>query len=74
MHAKPAPTDPQHPPAGRVDRVETRVRYGETDKMGVVHHAHTFTYFEMGRTEYMRSLGIAYRELEASGTMLVVAD
>lgn len=51
-----------------------RVRYGEVDRMGVVYHAHYLAYVEVGRTEYLRSLGTAYREVEEAGTLLVVAD
>ncbi|QDU59238.1 Acyl-CoA thioester hydrolase YbgC [Planctomycetes bacterium Pan216] len=50
-----------------------RVRYFETDQMGVVHHANYFVYFEMGRTEALRATGIDYRSLEKRGYMLVVA-
>lgn len=42
----------------------TRVRYPETDRMGVAHHTHHFVWFELGRTELMRDLGCAYGELE----------
>ena len=41
-----------------------RVRYPETDRMGVVHHSHYLVWFEMGRTELMRELGVPYGELE----------
>lgn len=41
-----------------------RVRYPETDRMGVVHHTHYFTWFELGRTELMRELGVPYGRLE----------
>lgn len=58
----------------RVHELEVRVRYAETDKMGVVYHAHYFLYFEMGRTEYMRSAGVTYRDLEARGVYLVVVE
>src|SRR5439155_14758658 len=51
-----------------------RVRYGEVDRMGVVYHAHYLPYFEAGRTEFFRSLGHAYRDVEESGMLLVVAD
>jgi len=49
-----------------------RVRYGETDQMGVVHHGNYALYLEMARTEWLRSLGVSYRDMEASGTMLPV--
>ena len=59
-----------------IDRheIEIRVRYAETDRMGLLHHVNYFTYFEVGRTELLRSRGIAYRDLEDSGTLLVVVD
>jgi len=47
-----------------VTRVDVRVRYSETDRMGVAYHGHYFVWFEMARTELMRELGCAYRELE----------
>ena len=50
-----------------------RVRYAETDPMGVVHHACYFVYFEMGRTELLRAGGHRYRDLEAAGVLFVVA-
>lgn len=51
-----------------------RVRYAETDRMGLLHHANFFIYFEMGRTELLRARGLSYRELEDSGALLVVID
>ncbi|MEK6246876.1 MAG: acyl-CoA thioesterase [Planctomycetales bacterium] len=53
-------------------QIEIRVRYSETDAMGRLHHAHFLNYFEMGRTEQLRSLGQTYREFEESGLLLVV--
>jgi acyl-CoA thioester hydrolase len=54
--------------------INVRVRYAETDRMGLLHHANYFVYFEMGRTEMLRSRGISYREIEDSGHFLVVID
>ncbi len=51
-----------------------RVRYRECDPMGVVYHTHYLDYFEAARTEGLRSLGIAYRELEASGIIMPVVE
>jgi acyl-CoA thioester hydrolase len=51
-----------------------RVRYGEVDRMGVVYHGHYLVYFELGRTELLRSLGSTYREVEEAGTLLVVVE
>ena len=53
--------------------IEIRVRYAEVDAMGVLHHSRYWVYFEMGRTELLRSMGVAYRDLEASGILFVVA-
>lgn len=52
--------------------LELRVRYRECDPMGVVHHTVYPTWFEMGRTELLRSMGGCYRDLEAAGIFLVV--
>jgi acyl-CoA thioester hydrolase len=52
--------------------IELRVRYQETDAMGLLHHANYFTYFEMGRTELLRANGRSYRDMEAEGLFLVV--
>ncbi|TVZ55196.1 acyl-CoA thioester hydrolase [Lutibacter sp. Hel_I_33_5] len=49
-----------------------RVRYGETDQMGVVYHGNYAQYFELGRTELLRSLGITYKDMELGGIMLPV--
>ncbi|WP_299521967.1 thioesterase family protein [Winogradskyella sp.] len=53
---------------------ETRikVRYGETDQMGVVYHANYAVYFEVGRTEWLRQFGLSYSAMEADGIMLPV--
>lgn len=52
-----------------------RVRYAETDKMGVVYHANYLVWFEIGRTEYCRAKGITYRDMEEQdGAYLVVAE
>ena len=50
--------------ATRVSKTTTRVRYPETDRMGVAHHSHFFVWFELGRTELMRQAGCAYGVLE----------
>ncbi|MEM6893405.1 MAG: thioesterase family protein [Bacteroidota bacterium] len=49
-----------------------RVRYGETDQMGVVYHGNYAQYLEMGRVEWLRALGITYRSMEENGIMLPV--
>ncbi|MGL6225822.1 MAG: acyl-CoA thioesterase [Thermoguttaceae bacterium] len=52
--------------------VQIRVRYEETDQMGVVYHGNYFTYFEIGRTELLRSRGITYKDMEDQGVFCVV--
>jgi acyl-CoA thioester hydrolase len=52
--------------------IQIRVRYAETDPMGCLHHSHYFTYFEIGRTELLRSQGWTYREIEERGNFIVV--
>ncbi len=54
--------------------VPIRVRYNETDQMGIVHHSNYIFYYEVARTELMRSLGTSYREMEERGTLLVIRD
>ena len=51
-----------------------RVRYAETDQMGVVYYANYFVWFEVGRAELLRSLGWSYREMEHAGVTLPVID
>jgi acyl-CoA thioester hydrolase len=51
-----------------------RVRYAETDAMGIAHHSSFLLWMEMGRTEFMRSFGFTYRELESLGVMLPVVE
>ena len=54
------------------NETEIRVRYGETDQMGVVYHANYAVYFEVGRTEWLRQFGLSYSRMEAEGIMLPV--
>jgi acyl-CoA thioester hydrolase len=51
-----------------------RVRYAETDKMGVVYYANYFVWFEVARTDLLRSLGWSYREMEQAGISLPVIE
>ena len=53
---------------------EFRVRYSETDQMGVVYHAEYLVWCEVGRTDFIRALGLPYSELERQGTALAVAE
>lgn len=49
-----------------------RVRYAETDKMGIVHHANYLVWFELGRSEFCRAKGFSYREMEEKDNALMV--
>ncbi|MBN2347281.1 MAG: acyl-CoA thioesterase [Bacteroidales bacterium] len=53
---------------------KVRVRYNETDRMGYLHHGVYPAYFEIGRTEMLRSLGMSYREMEDDGIVLPVSN
>ncbi len=54
------------------DEIQLRVRYGETDQMGIVYHGNYAQYFEIGRTEWLRKFGFSYKQMEADGIMLPV--
>ncbi|MEL0456832.1 thioesterase family protein [Flavobacteriaceae bacterium SZ-1-7] len=56
----------------KFDEIQIRVRYGETDQMGVVYHGNYALYLEMGRIEWLRKLGISYKLMEENGIMLPV--
>ena len=51
-----------------------RVRYGETDQMSYAYHGNYAAYFEMGRTEWLRKLGVSYKKMEEDGIMLPVIN
>ena len=57
-----------------VGATELRVRYAETDQMGIAHHANYLIWCELARTDFMRDLGVRYRELEEGGLLLPVVD
>lgn len=54
--------------------VDFRVRYAETDQMGVVYHSEYLVWCEIGRTEFIRALGLPYSEMERRGALLAVVD
>jgi acyl-CoA thioester hydrolase len=54
--------------------LEEKVRYSETDQMGIAHNKNYFEWFEIGRTEYCRQKNIPYKEIEAQGFYLVVVE
>jgi acyl-CoA thioester hydrolase len=61
------------PPA--INETKLRVRYAETDQMGVVYHSNHFIWFEVGRVELLRQLGFSYRDMESNdGRFIAVAE
>lgn len=60
--------------SGRVSASTVRVRYAETDKMGVVYYANYLVWFEVGRTDWLRDTGWTYRAMEADGFLLPVIE
>ena len=52
----------------------TRVRYKDTDQMGIAHHSNYIVWYEVGRTDLCREAGLTYREIEERGFLLVVVE
>ncbi|HRG25314.1 MAG TPA: thioesterase family protein [Chitinophagaceae bacterium] len=57
-----------------ITETKIRVRYAETDQMGVVYHSNFFPYFESARTESIRELGFTYADMEKMGVIMPVVD
>lgn len=57
-----------------INDARVRVRYQETDQMGVVYHGNYYTWFEVGRAEFFRSLGYTYKKLEQEGIIMPVIE
>jgi acyl-CoA thioester hydrolase len=77
MASRSSQADPElvRNPEGRtVNRTQMRVRYAETDRMGIAYNAHYLTWFEVGRTEFMRAAGLPYREVEERGHNLPLVE
>jgi len=55
-------------------QIQVRVRYSETDQMGVVYHGSYVPYFEIGRVEWLRNKGVSYKSLEESGIALPIVS
>ena len=55
-------------------KTTVRVRYGDTDKMGFVYNANYFRWFEIGRSEMFRSMGISYKSIESKGFFLPLSE
>ena len=58
----------------RVVETPLRVRYSETDRMGIVYHANYVVWFEIGRTEWCRAAGVPYRAMEDAGLLILVTS
>lgn len=57
-----------------ITQSKVRVRYAETDQMGVVYHSHYFQYFEVARAEAIRELGFTYADMEKTGVIMPVIE
>lgn len=58
-------------PGPTFNETRVRVRYAETDQMGVVYHANHFVWFEIGRVELLRQLGFSYKDMEAADNCFI---
>jgi len=58
----------------RVVETEVRVRYAETDAQGIVYYSNYFVWFEVGRVDYFRELGLSYADLEREGLCFLIAE
>jgi len=58
----------------KTHEIQVRVRYSETDQMGVVYHANYVPYFEIGRVEWLRAKGVSYKSLEEGGIALPIVS
>ena len=67
-------TDRPGTPRPEAGRTLVRVRYAETDRMGVVYYANYLVWFEVGRTEWLRQTGWSYQQMEAGGVSLPVIE
>ena len=65
---------PHFEPNGTVGEARLRVRYAETDQMGVVYHSNFIIWFEVGRVELLRTIGFSYLEMEKDGFHLPVVE
>jgi acyl-CoA thioester hydrolase len=61
----------RQPQAVAVNETRVRVRYAETDQMGVVYHSNHFVWFEVGRVELLRQLGFSYRDMESTDNCFI---
>lgn len=71
--ARPAPAAARGLPRARHHEFQVRVTYADTDKMGIIYYANYLRYFEQGRTELLRALGVRYRDLEIQRKLFLPA-
>ncbi|MDD5137810.1 MAG: thioesterase family protein, partial [Candidatus Omnitrophica bacterium] len=60
--------------APKIQTTEIKVRYAETDNMGIVYYANYLVWFEVGRTEYLLAQGMDYRDVEKEGLFMAVVE
>jgi acyl-CoA thioester hydrolase len=58
----------------KINETKIKVRYVETDQMGIVHHSNYFAWFEVGRTELIKQQGLSYKEIEARGVIIPLIE
>ena len=61
-------------PKGRISETTLRVRYAETDAMGIVHHSRYIPWFEVGRVNFLREVGLPYDKIEEMGFLFVITE
>ncbi|MGV8984198.1 acyl-CoA thioesterase, partial [Clostridium sp.] len=57
-----------------INETKVKVRYVETDQMGIVHHSNYYAWFEVGRGEYITQIGMTYSEMEENNIMIPVLE
>lgn len=57
-----------------INETKLKVRYVETDQMGIVHHSNYYAWFEVGRAEFIEESGISYREMEAQNVLIPLVE
>ena len=57
-----------------INETKIKVRYVETDQMGIVHHSNYYPWFEVGRTEFIKEIGMSYSDMEAQDVMLPLVE
>jgi acyl-CoA thioester hydrolase len=57
-----------------INKTQIRIHYALTDQMGVVYHGHYAQFYEIGRTEALRNLGLTYKQVEATGVIMPVTE